>query len=138
MNIRWKEAAVGAGIPFGRRTMTYNSRLAQELSKWANSKGNGDEFHKEVFNAYFVDGKNICSPSLLADLAEKAGLSREEAEEIMETRAFEKKVDADWSRALEVDPEYVPSLMLNGKLLVNPQKYELFDQFMKDHNVRKR
>ncbi len=138
MNVRLKNAAQEAGLPFGRRTMTYNSRLAQELGKWVESKGQGDAFHKAVFRAYFVEGKNIGRPALLVELAGAMGLSKQEAQRIIETRTFKQAVDQDWSRSLQVDPEYIPSLMINGHLLVNPQKYELFEQFVSDNRVKKK
>jgi len=138
MNVRLKNAAKEAGLPFGHRTMTYNSRLAQELGKWAESKGFGDEFHNAVFKAYYVDGKNIGKIRILVDLAGSIGLSEQEAQKVLETRAFEGAVDSDWSRSLKVDPEYIPSLMSNGHLLVNPQKYELFEQFMAKNDIEKK
>jgi len=138
MNARLKKAADEAGLPFGYRTMTFNSRLAQELGKWAESKGCGDAFHDAVFRAYFVDGKNIGDVRILMELIKSLGLSRQEAEQVMETRVFKDAVDSDWSRSLQVDPEYIPSLMINGQLLVNPQQYRLFQKFMRDNKVRKR
>jgi hypothetical protein len=65
-------------------------------------------------------------------------LPQEKAKEVIEIRVFKDAVDADWSRSLEVDPEFIPSLMVNGNLLVNPQQYELYEQFMKDNNVNRR
>ena len=59
---RQKRAAAEAGLPMGERTKTYNSRPATEMGKWAESKGKGDEFHKAVFRAYYVDGINIAKP----------------------------------------------------------------------------
>jgi len=50
--------------------MIYNSRLAQELALWSESKNRGDEFHAAVFKAYFVDSKNI------AEIPGKNGASR--------------------------------------------------------------
>lgn len=72
------------------------------------------------------------------DLARSIELSAKEAQKVLENRTYKEAVDSDWSYSLEVDPEFVPSLKINGKLLVNPQRYELFDQFMKDNRVIKR
>ena len=33
------------GLPLGNRQRTYNSRLAQELGKWAEQEGRGEAFH---------------------------------------------------------------------------------------------
>jgi predicted DsbA family dithiol-disulfide isomerase len=136
MNVRLKRAAKKAGLPFGYRTMTYNSRFAHELSKWAESEGYGDEFHITVFRAYYVDGKNIGKIPVLIELVKRLGLSQKEAKKVIETRAFKDAVDSDWSRSLQVDPEYIPSLMINGQLLVNPQKYELYEQLMRAKNIK--
>ena len=118
--------------------MTYNSRLAQELGKWAESKGKGDAFHDAVFRAYFADGKNIGKIQIVVDLAVSVGLSGKEAQKVLQTRAFRTAVDLDWSRSLEIDPELVPTVMINGRMLVNPQKYELFEQFMISNKVKRR
>ena len=138
MNARLKKAAGEAGLPIGPRTMTYNSRPAHELGKWAESKGVGAAFHNAVFRAYFVAGNNIGNVPVLVELARSAGLSQQEAQSVIESRAFKDTVDSDWSRSIEVDPDYIPSIMMRGKLLVNPQTYDLFQQFMVQNNVKKR
>jgi len=138
MNARLKKAADNAGLPFSRRTMTYNSGLAHELGKWVETRGKGDEYRNAVFKTFFVDARNIGSESVLVGLAKDLGLSGKEAKSIIETRSFKNAVDADWSRSLKIDPEYIPSLMIGEQLLVNPQRYELFEQFMIENNVRKR
>ncbi len=104
----------------------------------AESQGKGDEFHNAVFRAYFVDGKNIGKIPILTELAGFVGLSEEEAQDVLEIRTYNKDVDADWSRALKVDPEYIPSVMVNGKLLENPQGYESFERFMQKNSVVRR
>ena len=76
---RLRKAAEEAGLPLGDRQKTYNSRLAQELGKWAEEKGRGEEFHHAVFRAYFVDGINIARIEELVSLAKMAGLSGPEA-----------------------------------------------------------
>ena len=47
------------GLPYGKRTHTYNSRRAQELGKWADTQENGEPRHDALYRAYFVDTKNI-------------------------------------------------------------------------------
>ncbi|MDF1590351.1 MAG: DsbA family protein [Desulfobacterales bacterium] len=138
MNIRLKKAAKAAGLPFGHRTMTFNSRFAHEVGKWAESRDYGDDFHKAVFTAYFAEGKNIGRVPVLMDIVGAVGLPRQEARQVIDSRAFAPAVDEDWLRAQQVDPEYIPSLMINGRLAVNPQQYDLFRQFMRDNHIQKR
>ncbi len=138
MNERLKNAADEAGLPFGRRTKSYSTRLAHELGKWVQSQGKGDAFHNAVFRAVFVENINIALAPVLVDLVEGLGLSGRDAMGIVESHPFRDAVDADWFRSLEIDPEYIPSLMIGDQLLVNPQKYALFEQFMLDNDVQKR
>ncbi|MBI5064136.1 MAG: DsbA family protein, partial [Desulfatitalea sp.] len=53
---RLKSTAAGLGLPFTERSMTYNSRRAQELGKWAEESGQGEAFHRRAFEAYFAHG----------------------------------------------------------------------------------
>jgi predicted DsbA family dithiol-disulfide isomerase len=46
------------GLPYGQRTRTYNSRLAQELGKWADTQPDGERLMMHFSGAYFVDNKN--------------------------------------------------------------------------------
>ena len=62
------------GLPFTERKFSYNSRLSQELAKWAEREGRGDAFNDAVFRAYFVDAANIGEPEGLLQLVEEAGL----------------------------------------------------------------
>ena len=47
------------GLDYGERTMTYNSRLAQELAQWAVTQSGGEKIHEALFRAYFVDNTNL-------------------------------------------------------------------------------
>ena len=138
MNARLSAAARKAGVPFGRRSMVFNSRSAQELGKWATDEGRGRAFHHAVFEAYLVEGRNIGRLPVLLDLAAAVGLDPAAARRVLETRAFKAAVDIDWERSLAVDPEYIPALMIGANLLVNPQTYELFEGFMRDNGIPRR
>lgn len=135
---RLRKTASDLGLPFGDREKTYNSRLAQELGLWAESKNKGDVFHTAVFNAYFVDGKNIAKIPVLVDLAASVGLSAGEAAEVLATRAFKSAVDADWSLSRERGITAVPTFVMKHDKLVGAQPYEMLERLMKANGVRKR
>ncbi len=134
---RQKRAAAEAGVPMGERTKSYNSRLAAELGKWAESKGKGDEFHSAVFRAYYVDGINIANTKHLIALAEASGLPGEEAAEVLNTRAFSEAVDADWALAGQLGISAVPTFVLDGWAVVGAQPYEALKNFLLDHGVKR-
>lgn len=138
MMARLKQIAAQEGLPYRDRTKTYNSRLAQELGKWAESKGKGDEFHGATFQAYFAESKNIGKPHQLVDLAQSVGLSGEEARIVLEKRSFKEAVDLDWSRSYGLGITGVPTFVVNQYGAVGAQPYKVLEQLMKAANVKKR
>src|SRR6201997_2734545 len=85
---RMKGLMDAEGLPFGRRTHTYNSRLAQELGKWADTQPGGEALHDVLYRAYFVDNRNIGDADILVELAESIGLSGEEARKVLAERRY--------------------------------------------------
>ena len=138
MMLRLKKVADELGLPLGERKKTYNSRLAQELAKWAESKGRGDEFHDAVFRAYFVDGKNIGKREELVALATSMGLPAEEARTILQSRTFQDAVDSDWAKSHEMGITAVPTFVIEKQTVVGAQPYEILEQFLKANGVKKR
>jgi predicted DsbA family dithiol-disulfide isomerase len=138
MMSRLKQVADDLGLPLKERKRTYNSRLAQELAKWAESKGRGDSFHEAVFRAYFVDGKNIGRVDELIALAKSIGLPEKEARSVVELRTFKEAVDADWSRSRELGITAVPTFMIDHQAIVGAQPYEVLEQFLRNCSVKKR
>lgn len=133
-----RKTAADLGLPLGERKKTYNSRLAQELGLWAESRNKGDVFHTAAFKAYFVDGKNIGKIPVLVDLAASVELPREEAATVLATRAFKAAVDADWSLSREKGITAVPTFVMNHDKLVGAQPYEMLERLMEANGVKRR
>ena len=130
-----EQVAAKAGLPFGKREKTYNTRLAQELGKWAEQKGKGTLFHDAVFRAFFVDGRNIGKKSVLMALAKALGLSENEADEVLTTGAFDAAVDKDWERSRTIGIKMAPTMVFNENLLAGAQPYEKMVRFMMANNA---
>jgi len=96
MHAQMKARMDAEGLPYGERTMTYNSRLAQELGKWADTQPGGEALHDALFRAYFVEARAISQPAVLLDIVQRIGLSVDGAREVLEKRTFKDAVDADW------------------------------------------
>jgi len=118
-----KATAEGFGLPLGDRKMTYNSRLAQEIGLWAETKGRGHEFHMEAFAAYFAEGRNIAQKEVLLDLIKKSGLDPEEGEAVIDDRSFSEAVDADWERSRNMGITAVPTFLMGLDRLVGAKPY---------------
>ena len=118
-------------LPYGERTMTYNSRLAQELAKWAETQLNGDAIHDALFQAYFVDGLNLATIDILAGIAARIGLPENEARESLQSRQFKDAVDADWRRSRELGVTGVPTYVVGQQGVVGAQPYEVLEQLIR-------
>ena len=125
-----KSTADSLGLPWGDRKRTYNSRLAQELGKWAEAQGQADAFHMAMFQAYFKDGKNLAKIDVLAEIA--AGLSMDEkaARRVLQERTYKQAVDRDWQQAYARGITAVPTFMANGMRLVGAQSYEALEKLV--------
>jgi predicted DsbA family dithiol-disulfide isomerase len=126
-----KATADSLGLPFGTRTMTYNSRKAQELGKWAEAQGYGEAFHISVFHAYFAQGSNIAEPAVLKDLAALIGLDPGQAEQVLSKGLFAAAVDRDWERSRQMGISAVPTFVCDGRGLVGAQPYEALRELVK-------
>jgi predicted DsbA family dithiol-disulfide isomerase len=123
---RLRQLATAEGLPLAERTRTYNSRRAQELGKWAEEQGKGDPFRLAVYQAFFVEGRNIALVDELARIAEAVGLPGNEAREVLAAGSFAAAVDADWQRARELGVTAVPTHLCAGRRLVGFSPYEDF------------
>ena len=113
------------GLPFNaERNMSYNSRLAQELAKWAETKGKAEEVTNALFRAYFVDVKNIGKTDVLTKIAEENDLPKDEATDVLLSRKFKDAVEDDWRRCAAFGVNAVPTFSAGRYLMVGAQPYE--------------
>ncbi len=131
MMARLKKAAGEEGLPFGERKMTYNSRLAQELGKWAEAEGEMESFNHSVFHAYFAEGCNIGDVSQLIEVVKGADLNPETAQQVLKERSFKHAVDADWERSRRMGVRAVPTFVINDQMLVGAQPEAALDEFVR-------
>jgi len=119
------------GLPYGNRSMTYNSRLAQELGVWADSQLGGEAIHDALFRAYFVDGRNIGDVEVLVAIAAAVGLPAEGAREVLEKRTHKAAIDADWEKSHQYGITGVPTFVIGTNGIVGAQPYEALEQLVK-------
>ncbi len=119
------------GLPYSaERDMSYNSRLAQELAKWAETKGKAEQIANELFRAYFVDVKNIGKVEVLSKIAEENGLPADEATDVLLSRSFKEAVDDDWRRCAAHGVNAVPTFLAGRYLMVGAQPYEELERLV--------
>ena len=131
MHARMKGLMDMEGLSYNRRTHTYNSRLAQEIAKWADSQPGLERIHDALYRAYFVDGRNIGDPGVLIAIAQAAGLPSDGAHEVLTKRTFKPAVDADWAKARQAGITGVPSFMAGNHKVAGAQPYDVLAELVR-------
>ncbi len=121
---RMKGLMDAEGLTYGERSHTYNSRLAQELGKWADTQPGGEALHDAIYRGYFVDKRNVGDVDVLLDIVKAVGLSVDAAREVLETRSFKEAIDADWAKSHQYGVTGVPTFVAGGHGVVGAQPYE--------------
>ena len=127
---RMKALMQAEGLPYGERSHTYNSRLAQELGKWADTRPGGGAIHDALYKAYFVQGRNVGDLETLVEIAGSAGLPEEEARRVLTGRTFKDAVDRDWALSREAGVTGVPTFAAGGYGVVGAQPYEVLEKLV--------
>jgi len=136
MHAQMKARMTAEGLPYGERTMTYNSRLAQELGKWADTQPGGEAIHDALFRAYFVEGRDISRLAVLLEIAERVGLSAAGAREVLEQRTFKDAVDADWALSRQYGITGVPTFVAGRYGVVGAQPYDALEALVRKAGLR--
>ena len=131
MHAQMKGRMDAEGLPYGERSMTYNSRIAQELGKWADTQPGGEAIHDALFRAYFVEARDISDPAVLLDIVSKVGLPVDAAREVIEQRTFKAAVDADWKLSRDYGITGVPTFVAGHYGVVGAQPYEALEALVK-------
>ena len=131
MQAQMRARMAAEGLPYGSRSMTYNSRLAQELGAWADTQPGGDAIHDALFRAYFVDARNIGDPEVLIEIAAAVGLPADAAREVIEKRSHKAAIDADWEKSHAYGVTGVPTFVAGKHGVVGAQPYEALEELVR-------
>jgi predicted DsbA family dithiol-disulfide isomerase len=131
MHAQMKARMDAEGLPYGERSRTYNSRLAQELGTWADTQPGGEALHDALFRASFVDARDISRPEVLLEIVAQVGLSVDAARGVLEQRTFKDAVDRDWQLSRQLGITGVPTFVAGRYGVVGAQPYEVLEQLVK-------
>lgn len=105
---------------------------AHRLSHFAKEHGRQNEMEEILFQAYFCEGKNIDDKNELIALAQRAGLNRDQATEVLESGQYAQQVEDDFYEAHQVGVRGVPFFVFDRKYAVSgAQHEEAFTQVLK-------
>lgn len=127
---RLQSIAADLDLPLCERTRTYNSRRAQDLGKWAELLGKGDEFRAAVYHAYFATGRDISREEELVAIITALGLPEAEARRVLQQHSLSSAVESDWQRAHSLGITAVPTVRYRDQLLVGFTPYASLRQLV--------
>jgi predicted DsbA family dithiol-disulfide isomerase len=116
MNRRVAEQGREAGIEFRfGDVVPSNTFDAHRLIKFAGRHGKERDAIELLFEAYFTEGRNVADHATLLSVAERAGLDREAAEEMLRSDAHAGEVEADGLEASRLGARGVPFFVINRR-----------------------
>ena len=109
-----------------------NSQLALFISEFARKKGKFDEYHKLVFETYWIEGKDIGDLSLLVELAESLGLNKEEIMTYIKSDEPVNRLKKNMFELGRRGINSVPTFLIGSQFVIGAQPYKVFENVIKN------
>ena len=114
------QAGKAYGIDFHfDKALTFNTKDAHRLIKWADTEGKSSELKEAFMLAYFTNGSDLSDPKNLLTVVETVGLDTEAAQKVLDSDTYTEEVDQDILRARELGIGGVPYFLVNGTLPIS-------------------
>jgi len=91
------------------------TRLTHEAAHWARAQGRFEDYHKEIFRAFFERGEDIGDVDVLIALAHGLGLESDSLREALVSHEFAASVLADEGEAARLGVSGVPAFVASRK-----------------------
>jgi predicted DsbA family dithiol-disulfide isomerase len=106
------------GLELNRGEFPIDSRPAHIGMKYAETVGKGHEYHKRVFEAYWLEAQDISKLDILVGLAEEVGLERESFLASLKNTDFDADVSKDQTTAYQYQLRGVPAMIFENKYYI--------------------
>jgi len=118
---RVSAAGKRAGIDFAFDAIQVqpNTIDAHRLMHYAGEHGRQDEMAETIFRRYFVEGANLADKETLADIAQQAGMNRDEVAAYLASDADRTLIEEQDRRARAIGVEGVPFFIFNQRLALS-------------------
>ena len=91
------------------------TRLAHEAAHWARTQGRFEDYHNEIFRAFFERGEDIGDAEVLFALAQQSGHDSHSLRKALNSHEFFASVLADEHEAARLGVSGVPAFIANRK-----------------------
>lgn len=104
-----------------------NTMDAHRLAYMAKQRGHGKAMAKRIFEASYLEAKNIADPNVLTELGEEFGISKEETIAMLKNNQFRAKIKSEIKEGINNGLRGVPYFVINKKYsLSGAQPKEVF------------
>ncbi len=130
--IRARGADLGFTFNLDKRSRIYNTFDAHRLLHWAHLEGCQLALKKALLKAYFTDGEDPSSHTVLLRLAVEVGLDADRAQAILESDTFAAEVRQHEQSYQQQGIHSVPAVIINERHLISGgQPPEVFEQALR-------
>ncbi|HEX3630758.1 MAG TPA: DsbA family protein [Candidatus Dormibacteraeota bacterium] len=134
-----KRLAAQSGLTLTNHERLINSRPALQAAEFAREAGRFEPMHRELFIAYWHDGRDISDMSVLREVAGRAGVDGDAMEAAVSADRFGDYLDARRQEAQELMIDGIPAHVIADRYLVmGAQPYETFERVMARLDVPRR
>ena len=121
MHQRFRDIAAQNGVKMDPDTPQRipNTLNAHRLIHWAGLEGRQTLLVSALFRAYWIEGRDIGDPDVLADVASQAGMDRRGAARLLASDADLDVVRAREAQARERGVSAVPTFLIAGKHVIS-------------------
>jgi predicted DsbA family dithiol-disulfide isomerase len=115
------------GIVFADRTLLSNSRLSLEASEYARDMGKYEQFHEQIFHAYFTETMDIGNAGILRKIASGCGLDASDMMHALKDGRYKLRLDEAKKEGLKIQLTGVPTYIINDThKIVGAQPIKVF------------
>lgn len=115
------------GIAFSPLRFLANTRLALEASEYAREKGKFAEMHTRLFEAYFLEGRNIGERQTILEIGRETGLNERELGNHLVNHTYFPRLQKARRLGQEYGVKGLPTFIFPGnQRIVGARSYETF------------
>ena len=128
-----------AGLTLKTHERLINSRPALQTAEFAREQGRFESMHKELFRAYWDDGRDVSDTSVLREVARKADVDVAGMESAVAANRYGDYLDARRQEAEDLMIDGIPAHVIADRYLVmGAHPYDVFERVMARLQVEKR
>jgi predicted DsbA family dithiol-disulfide isomerase len=118
-------AEEGIGFAFDRIEVSPNTLDAHRLIRWAEEARRQEQVVEALFRAFFIEGRNLADSAVLAEIAGRAGMDKDDIAIRLASNADREEVRAEIESAQMMGVSSVPTFIFaNRYALVGAQPAE--------------